>query len=492
MENHLPHLENVNGQWRLIVDGEPFLILGLQWDCDSCFSAEQMNPLFPHAAKMGANTAALPTYWKEIEPEPGRYDFQMVEERIQQAKAHNMRLVLLWFATWKNASALYAPEYICNDPVTYPLVVDNKGSPSVSLCPSSENTWQRDRTALLALMNYLREHDDTHRVILFQPENEAGVLYTDRCYCATCSQRFAEEKWEERYGVHAAERFSVSSIATYIDRLAEEAKAVYPLPMYTNVWLTTEVGGIPGHYPSGGAVPEVLQQYRNCAPHIDLVGPDIYFFGYRDFHRLCQQYAADGNPLYIAETSSSLNGRAERNVFYAIGQYSAIGFDPWAIDSPAPEDSVPLVDNVGGEWALQAYWLRDSYVAISRAMQPIIQAQGTSRLFTMVQEPGEFGSGWVADGCDVIVQYKDRDNMARGMIIQESKNEFILVGMSYYAQFRRSRPDGRPIPIAHAEWGYYVGDRWVTLHPVRRETLASLGSPVYLQEPGVMRVFLNL
>ena len=104
----LPKIIEVNGQPRLMVDGRPFLILDLQWDCDSCFSPEEMNPLFPHAARMGANTAALPTYWREIEPAPGVFDFRMIDERIRMANAHNLRLVLLWFATWKNACAFYA------------------------------------------------------------------------------------------------------------------------------------------------------------------------------------------------------------------------------------------------------------------------------------------------------------------------------------------------------------------------------------------------
>jgi len=36
----LPRITYVDGHPRLSVDGRPFLILGVQWDCDSCFSAE--------------------------------------------------------------------------------------------------------------------------------------------------------------------------------------------------------------------------------------------------------------------------------------------------------------------------------------------------------------------------------------------------------------------------------------------------------------------
>ena len=45
MSKPLPQIVRVSGRPRLLVDGEPFLILGLQWACESCFSKEEMNPL---------------------------------------------------------------------------------------------------------------------------------------------------------------------------------------------------------------------------------------------------------------------------------------------------------------------------------------------------------------------------------------------------------------------------------------------------------------
>lgn len=489
----VPQVRWVDGRRRLLVDGRPFLVLGLQWDCDSCFSPAEMNPLFPHAARLGANTAALPVYWREVEPEPGHFCFSMVDERLRQARENNLRLVLLWFATWKNACGFYAPDDVRMHPETYPLAVDREGCPTVSACPASDVTWGRDRDALVALVRHLREVDEDHRVILLQIENEPGLLGTDRCYCPTCERRFVEGGWRETYGQRAAEAFSVAAVADYIDRLSSAVKQVYPLPTYVNAWLAPEVGGIPGQdYPSGGAVPSMLDLARAHLPHVDLVAPDVYSAGYRDFQRLCRAYAANGNPLYVAEHSSSPSGRAERNVFYAIGQHGAIGFDPWAIDAPFPErDAPPLVDPIGGEWGPQAYALRDSYAAIGRAVEPIVEAQGTDGLFAFVQEPGESGTGWAAGGCDVLISYADRANAGRGMIIQRGPDEFLAIGVGFAARFRRRSPDGRPVPIRRAEWGYFEGDNWKLLHPMRRERSESLGAPITLREPGVARVTLD-
>lgn len=490
----LPRIEHVDGHARLLVDGRPFLILGLQWDCDSCFSPEEMNPLFAHAARMGANTAALPTYLREVEPTPGRYDFRMVDERIEQARAHGLRVVLLWFATWKNASSFYAPAYIRDDPATYPPARDRTGGAMISFCPSAETTWRRDRDALVALMTHVRDHDPAHTVIMVQIENEPGLLRTDRCYCPTCNERFAAGDWPARWGVHAAEAFTVEAVAYYIDRLAGEAKAILPLPLYTNVLLAPPVGAVPGFsHPSGGAVSEMLDHFRQHVQHLDLIAPDIYLSGHRDFDRLCRIYGTAGNPLYIAEHSSSLTGRAERNVFYAVGTHGAVGFDPWAIDAPFPGiHTRPLVDPVGGEWGPHALWLRDSYHVIGRAIAPIVAAQGSDRICTVVQEPAEDGTAWAAAGCDLLVSYHDPDQAARGLLIQQAEDQFLLIGVGFSVRFRLPSPDGRPVPVISAGWGRYDGDQWITLHPMRREHHESEGRPVSLYEPGVARVMLEL
>ena len=193
MTEAIPQIVRVDEQPRLLVDGRPFLILGLQWGCDSCFSKEEMNPLFPHAVAMGANTAVLPLYWREVEPLPTQYDFHMIDERIRQAQTNHLRIILLWFATWKNACAFYAPDYIRNDSNTYPMALDRNGQRTVSPCPLGETTWQCDRNALVAVMQHLREVDQGHTVIMVQVENEPGILHSDRCYCSRCNERFERE-----------------------------------------------------------------------------------------------------------------------------------------------------------------------------------------------------------------------------------------------------------------------------------------------------------
>lgn len=487
MANPMPLLSKQHANPRLLVDGNPFLILGLQWACESCFDVAQMNPLFAQAARLGANTAVTPLYWREIEPEPDRYNFTMLDERLARCREHGLRLVLLWFATWKNAHHFYAPDYIQQDPARYPLALGPDGRPPGrgSLCYSAQSTWERDRQALLAVMAHLRDVDPQRTVILLQVENEPGLMGTDRCYCPTCEERFRAGGWQQEWGPQAAEAFSVASVSDYIDRLAAAAKEVYPLPMYQNVWLAAP-GHLPGRdYPAGGAVAHLLPLALEHSPHLDLIGPDIYRHSLREFHAICESYRQGANPLYVAEHASSPTGRAERNVFYAIGELGAIGFDPWAIDSPFPERNVPpLVDPIGGEWGPQAPALRDSYVAIGRAMQPIVEAQGTERLFTFVQEPGETGCCWHAQGVDVLISYITHEGAGRGMAIQIAEDDFLLLGVGYQAAFQRPYPDGAPVRPRSVVKGEFVGSEWRPHFPVE-------GHRAHLLEPGVARVVLE-
>lgn len=487
----IPTLIRDDGRVRLLVDGAPFLILGLQWDCDSCFSKQEMNPLFAEARRMGANTASLPLYWREIEPSPGRYDFAMLEERLQQARANDLRVVLLWFGTWKNGCAFYAPDHVRDERGTYRYAQDRDGHELVSFCPSAEATWTADRNALVAVAQYLRDHDQQDTVILLQIENESGILGSPRCFCDTCNQLFEEGRYAERFGRDADEALSVVCFATYIDRLAREVKTVKSLLCYTNAWLSQSAGRVPGTYPSGGPVPQMLQLYREQLRHLDFVAPDIYAESARDFSRIASQYAEGAHPLYIAEHSSSLSGRAERNAFYALAKAGAIGFDPWAIDSPYPEMyGEPLVDPVGHEWGRQAYWLRDSYVAIGRAIAPIVEAQGTDKLFCFVQEPGERGTVYAGEFCTLQITFHDRENMSRGFVVERSPTEYLLIGTGFSVRFRQPGRDAA-VPVQRADFGYFEGDTFKLLHPMRRERLEREGLPVPLLEPGVVRVVLN-
>ncbi len=490
----MPSLADLGGRRVLTVDGEPFLILSLQWDCDGCFSPDDMDPLLPHARAMGCNAVALLLYWKEIEPEEGRYDFAMLDHRIEQARANDLRIVLVWFGAYKNGCLNYAPDWVKRDHVRFRRARTADGRDLANFaCPTCAETFEKDRAAIEQVFGRLREIDaDRHTVILFQMENETGLLGTDRCRCAECERAFAEGRWAERHPARAAEAFSAGCIAAWVDGLAAAAKAIYPLPVYINCWLQsrTRAAAAGRHYPSGGPVGRVLDIYREALKSVDFISPDIYAHGFRDFEAFCRMYSWPGNPLYVAEHSSGPGSRAERNVFYAIGEHAAIGFDPWAIDRAHPDQYArPLVHPIDGRWSEEAYALRDSYVVIRDAMIPIAETQGGDRLRSFVQEQAETAA--LLDFGDVMVEvsYRHRDGAARGMVVRLGRDELIVLGAGLVVGF--CDPAGAPLPIASVERGRFEGRQWKVVLPVRREG-TDPAAPFRIVEAGVFRVRLRL
>ena len=103
-----PHFAPGRERPALIVDGAPFLVLGAQANNSSNYPA-MLDEVWPAVERIGANTLLMPVAWEQVEPVEGRFDFSFVDTLLEQARAHDKRLVLLWFATWKNTGASNAP-----------------------------------------------------------------------------------------------------------------------------------------------------------------------------------------------------------------------------------------------------------------------------------------------------------------------------------------------------------------------------------------------
>jgi hypothetical protein len=490
--NMMPHLEDLNGRKALFVDGRPFIILGLQWDCDGCYTPEDMNPFFEHGQKMGLNTASLLLYWREVEPVEGEYHFEMLDHRIEMARKHNMKIVLVWFASFKNSNLTYAPDYIRSDHGRFVKLHDKNGNLLTnSCCPKAKETHRRDELALIKIFEHLKKVDSKeHTVIFFQMENEAGVVLSDRCYCEVCNKVFDEGKYAEKYGVWAAEQFTAKCVAEYCDSLARTVKEIYPLPIYMNAALNfMHKNEFPGlDYFSGGPVPVVLDTYYDTIKYIDMLAPDIYQYSYRAFNYYCKTYSTKYNPLYVAECATGDGSRSEKNVIYAVGNYAAIGYDPWAINRACPAFmSQPLVNTVDGVWSDEAYELRKSYKMINDAMQPIAFAQNTPNLKAFVQEDGDNGILLKFEDIDAEIIYDHPKKSARGMVIRRSKNEFILIGAGAIICF--SKAGGERISVQKAECGFFKGNEWVTSYRLSSELPPT--APIQLFDCKMVRVMLG-
>ena len=99
---NIPHLRDVHGSKQLIVDGHPFLLLGAELQNSSLTSADYMQSVWPKLAAANINTVLGCVTWEQIEAEEGKFNFEELDRVIADARLHKLKLVLLWFGSFKN------------------------------------------------------------------------------------------------------------------------------------------------------------------------------------------------------------------------------------------------------------------------------------------------------------------------------------------------------------------------------------------------------
>lgn len=372
----LPRLEKRGSATQLIVDGKPFLVLGGELHNSSSSSIEYMRPVWPRLSAMHLNTVLLPAAWETIEPEEGRFDFRCVDGLLEGARANNLKLVVLWFGSWKNTFSSYAPAWVKTNTERFPLVQTSDGRDTERLSPFSTAVRDADARAFAQLMRHLREADgDKRTVLMVQVENEVGVIPESRDHSPAANASFAEavpsaltsflEKhrttlnpelraawegaggktqgtWQEVFGKSSLtdDLFMAWHYATFIEHVTAAGKAEYPLPMFANAALIRP-NYEPGQYNSGGPLPHSMDVWHAGAPSLDFLSPDIYF---NEFALWAGRYARPDNPLFIPEAQGGTSGAS--NALYAFGHLSAIGFSPFGIDDQgnAPLDLVGITN----------------------------------------------------------------------------------------------------------------------------------------------------
>ena len=153
-DSMLPHLVQKDGRHALIVDGAPFLILGAQSNNSSAWPA--MLPRVWSAIEAAqVNTLEVPVYWEQLEPEQGKFDYSIVDQLLTGAREHKVRLVILWFGTWKNGSSHYLPMWMKRQPELCPRIIGKTGRRIDSPSPHSPALLEADSRAFSALMSFV-------------------------------------------------------------------------------------------------------------------------------------------------------------------------------------------------------------------------------------------------------------------------------------------------------------------------------------------------
>lgn len=396
-EAAMPRIVTQDGRHALLVDDAPYLILGAQVHNSSNYPAA-LTDVWPAVEVLQPNTVMVPVAWEQIEPVEGQFDFSFVDTLLAEAREHQVRLVLLWFATWKNNGPNYAPAWVKLDNTRFPRLQTVDGRVLNSLSPHAQTTLDADRKAFVQLLRHLRQRDPQRTVIMVQPENEPGTYGSVRDFSPLAQSLFegpvpeallsrlgkSPGRWREVFGGDADEFFHAWHVAHYIDQVAEAGKAEYALPMYVNAALRGPFNpGQPGQYASGGATDNVLDVYKAAAPHIDLLAPDIYMPDYALYTTVLDRYARADNPLFVAETGN--RDEYARYFFAALG-HQAIGWSPFGIDYSA-YSNWPLGAKVVSAETLQPFAL--NYRLVRPAMRVIAKASFEGRVHGTAEEPGQ-------------------------------------------------------------------------------------------------------
>lgn len=367
----LPVLKRSAADVQLMVDGAPFLCLGGELHNSSSSDPAYMAPIWQRLGRSGINSVIASVGWDQVEAEEGEYDFGVVDELLHGARSAGVRLVLIWFGAFKNASSTYAPTWVRSDRARFPRAdrgaapfeapFSYAGSmPRPVLSVFSSELREADQRAYTALMRHLGEVDPQHTVVMMQVENEVGLLGSGRDHSAVAQAAWNEpipadllkavqddryrfhqdirtlfqeslgegSSWQERFGADnpvADEVFMAWGFAQYLGALAAAGKKIKPLPAYANAWLGPQPGqDLPGQYPSGGPTARMGGIWRAAAPAIDFIAPDIYV---PDGATVMDEYASDVNPLFIPEARLRTG-----DAFLAVGKHRALGYHAFGLD----------------------------------------------------------------------------------------------------------------------------------------------------------------
>jgi beta-galactosidase GanA len=496
-KNHLikediPHLKRQGSTMQLIVNGKPLLMLAGETGNSSASDLKYMNTIWPKIVKMHLNTLVVPVYWDLIEPKEGIFNFTLVDSIITSARHYNIKLVFLWFGTWKNSMSCYVPLWIKTDEQRFPRARKKNGKAEEILTAFSKSNRDADAYAFSHLMKHVREFDEKEQtVVLVQVENEIGMIPDARDYCRRANEAFnsnvpeefinylkrnrdklnkylyniwgkngfkTKGNWEEIFGkgLNTDEIFMSWNYARYVNYVAAAGKKEYPLPMYVNAALIRP-GYKPGQYPSGGPLPHLMDIWKAEAPNIDFLAPDIYFKNFGEwiskFDIPINKHGEMFNQFFIPEAG---NNQSVVNAFYAIAQHNVMGYSPFSIES--------LTDPSDNQ-------VSKGYNILSQLTPLILANQGKGTMAGIIidnagqTEKIKLG-GYVFNvhheySWPYAPKIEGKNPRYGGMIIMISPNEFYIAGRGMIVTFESAAKDGTIAGIGSMEEGQFINGKWI-------------------------------
>lgn len=465
-QSKLPYLKN-NQLW---VHDQPYLMIAGELHNSSASSIAYMETIWPKLKSLNLNTVLATITWDQLEPEEGQFDYQLIDYLIEHSEKNQLKLVVIWFGSWKNGQSSYVPLWVKKDTRRFPRVQTPDGRHIETLSVFSDASRDADARAFTAMMKRIAGKDRNQTVIMVQPENEVGIFqdmdyrsealkeYGGRVpkalmdYLKSNQKNLKEEvktvwagagfktsgTWKEVFGDNpqSKEFFMAWHYARYMNHIAESGRKVHDLPMFVNAWIVQEPDDLPGVYPNGGPVSRVMDIYKAAAPAIDIVCPDIYLPNYKEIY--AQYYRKADNPLLVPE--SSLDAA---RAFVAFAEFDGICFSPFGIEDAAGD-----------------VLFSTSYRLLNELMPVIAQYQGTGKMRGIHLTPHHQDEVLNISGYEVALKIQDPQKPAFGLIVQTADLEFLVVGMNFKATFHKA--SGNQIAyIGKVTEGQFVRGEWV-------------------------------
>ena len=513
-EGTIPRLIEKDGRHALLVDEKPFFMLGAQAHNSSGWPG-MLPQLWLAAEAMHVNTIEIPIYWEQIETQPGKFDFSLMDTLINQSREHKVHLVLLWFATWKNGSNHYMPEWMKQEPAKYPNISGKDGRPVDSPSPNSKEALEADKKAFAAVMNYLKKTDVQHTVLMVQVENESGAWGSVRDYSASAQKLFeapvpsellkpetlkalhvpvvSEGSWQKVFGERADEYFQAWSVAKFIGQVAAAGKSEYSIPLYVNAALRDPLTNPSAtNYESGGPTDNVIPIWKVAAPAIDLLAPDIYLSGSERIKKVLSLYNRPDNTLFVPEIGS---GAENAKWLYEVIALGGIGFSPFGID-----------DNGRGETATRmaerlAPYAKE-YAMAAPMMRELAQWGFEGKIKSVVEGEDHASQTMDLGKWQAIISFGSGDRNAtsqpniqpngKAMIVQLDENKFILMGELCHITFiPLGNQSGRAWQYVKVEEGHYEKGIFKSLRNLNGDE-TDWGGPRFGPNPSVLQTTLIL
>jgi hypothetical protein len=511
VQTPLPQIIEKNGRHALLVDGKPYFILGGQAHNSSAWPA-MLPRVWQAIDYLHANTLEIPIYWEQVEPQEGIFNFSLVDTILKQARQNHKHVVLLWFATWKNGSNHYMPEWMKRDAVKYLNINGSKGKLIDSPSPHSQATLEADIKAFTEVMKHLKKADTQHTVIMVQVENESGSWDTVRDYSPDAQRLFegpvpaellkpeilnalnrpvvSGGTWQQVFGDRADEYFQAWSIARFVGQVAAAGKAQYPLPLYVNAALRDPLTNPSATtYESGGPTDNVIPIWKVAAPAIDVLAPDIYLSGSERILKVLELYERSDNALLVPELGLDLQ---KSKYFYEVLAHGGIGFSPFGID--VNDYSRPVSDN-----AKELEPFSDDYKAVQPMMRELAEWSFEGKISAVVEHEDHANQTIDLGAWQAVVSFGiiNRNNVevnpegtGKLMIVKLSKDKFLAIGSLCHVTFRPAGIDSnKPWQYLKVEEGYYKNGAFKLIRILNGDE-TDWGGPRFGSKPTVLQISL--